>query len=84
MKTNIALIGFMGTGKSASGQSPGGKLNKNMLKWILDRQKAGKSIPEIFWEEGEITFRGNGDRGHQRDRLQNQPGNRLRGRGGPQ
>jgi shikimate kinase len=58
MKNNIALIGFMGTGKTSVGQ----KLAKK-LKWrfievdTLIAQLAGKSIPEIFAKDGEIIFR---------------------------
>jgi shikimate kinase len=58
MKTNVALIGFMGTGKTAVGQLLSRKLKKQFIE--LDRlieQRAGKSIPEIFKEQGEIAFR---------------------------
>lgn len=58
MKTNIALIGFMGTGKTAVGQLLAEKLNKAFLEQdSLIEQRAGKSIPEIFREDGEIAFR---------------------------
>ncbi len=58
MKTNIALIGFMGTGKTAVGQALAEKLSRKFveLDWLIE-QKAGKSIPEIFQEDGEIAFR---------------------------
>ena len=58
MKTNIALIGFMGTGKTAVGQLLAEKLDRKFLEldWIIERQ-AGKPIPEIFKDSGEITFR---------------------------
>ena len=58
MKTNIALIGFMGTGKTAVGEVLAGKLDKKFIEldWLIER-KAGKSIPEIFQEDGEIAFR---------------------------
>lgn len=58
MKTNIALIGFMGTGKTVVGQVLAKKLNKQFIE--LDRlieQKAGRAIPEIFQQSGEIAFR---------------------------
>ncbi len=58
MKTNIALIGFMGTGKTAVGRRLAERLGKAFLE--LDRlieQKAGKTIPEIFQQDGEIAFR---------------------------
>jgi shikimate kinase len=58
MKTNIALIGFMGTGKTAVGRLLAEKLNKKFLEQdSLIEQKAGKSIPEIFRQNGEISFR---------------------------
>ncbi len=58
MKTNIALIGFMGTGKTAVGRRLAEKLGRKFIE--LDsviEKKAGKSIPEIFVEDGEIAFR---------------------------
>ncbi len=58
MKTNIALIGFMGTGKTAVGQLLAKKLDRKFLELdSLIEQKAGKSIPEIFQQDGEISFR---------------------------
>ena len=58
MKTNIALIGFMGTGKTAVGQLLAKKLGKKFVELdLLIEQKAGKSIPDIFQQDGEIGFR---------------------------
>ena len=58
MKTSIALIGFMGTGKTAVGKALAEKLGKEFLELDpLIEQKAGKTIPEIFREDGEIAFR---------------------------
>ena len=58
MRTNIALIGFMGTGKTAVGQALARKLNKRFLEMdSLIEQRAGKAIPDIFQQDGEITFR---------------------------
>ena len=58
MKTNIALIGFMGTGKTAVGQLLAKKLGKKFVELdSLIEQKAGKSIPDIFQQDGEIAFR---------------------------
>ena len=58
MKTSIALIGFMGTGKTAVGQSLAKKLGRKFIEMdSLIEQKAGKSIPEIFQQDGEIAFR---------------------------
>jgi shikimate kinase len=58
MKTNIALIGYMGTGKTAVGQLLAEKLGMNFIEldWIIE-QEAGKPIPDIFREEGETGFR---------------------------
>jgi len=55
---NIALIGFMGTGKTAVGQLLAKKLGRKFIELdLLIEQKAGKSIPEIFQQDGEIAFR---------------------------
>jgi len=58
MKTNIALIGFMGTGKTAVGKVLAEKLGRSFVELdSLIEQKAGKSIPDIFQQDGEIAFR---------------------------
>ena len=58
MKTSIALIGFMGTGKTAVGKALAARLGKEFIELdSLIEQKAGKSIPEIFQQDGEIGFR---------------------------
>ena len=58
MKTSIALIGFMGTGKTAAGQILAEKLGKEFIELdALIEKKAGKTIPAIFRDEGEIGFR---------------------------
>ncbi len=58
MKTNIALIGFMGTGKTAVGKALAEKLVRSFVELdSLIEQKAGMSIPEIFQQDGEIAFR---------------------------
>jgi len=55
---NLALIGFMGTGKSSVG-----RLVADMLRFtFLDTDeviiaRAGKSIADIFAQEGEAAFR---------------------------
>jgi shikimate kinase len=57
MKTSVALIGLMGTGKTAAGKLLAEKLNKRFVE--LDayiENKAGKSVNEIFGD-GEIAFR---------------------------
>ena len=58
MKTSVALIGFMGVGKSAAGKILAERLGKKLVETdALIAQKAGKSIPQIFREDGEIAFR---------------------------
>lgn len=57
-KTNIVLIGFMGTGKSVTGRL----LAKKLQYTFIDMDKAielqyQRSIPEIFRLEGEQAFR---------------------------
>ncbi len=57
-KTNIALIGFMGTGKTAIGARLAKGLNKEFIEMDdLIVKRAGKSISKIFAEDGEIRFR---------------------------
>ncbi|MBD3228548.1 MAG: AAA family ATPase, partial [Candidatus Lokiarchaeota archaeon] len=57
-KTNIALIGFMGTGKSSVGKLVAKRLDKKFIEMDdVIVELAGKSIPSIFKENGEITFR---------------------------
>lgn len=58
MKTNIALIGFMGAGKSTIAELLALELGKQAVE--LDRLielKAGKSITAIFKDDGEGAFR---------------------------
>ena len=58
MKSNIALIGFMGTGKTAAGKALAERLGKEFIELdALIDLKAGKTIPEIFKQDGEIAFR---------------------------
>lgn len=58
MKNSIALIGFMGTGKTAVGKTLADRLGKEFIETdALIEKKAGKSIPEIFSRDGEIAFR---------------------------
>jgi shikimate kinase len=57
MKTSVALIGFMGVGKSAVGKILAEKLGKKLVE--VDAaivKKSGKSINQIF-SGGEISFR---------------------------
>lgn len=58
MKTNIALIGFMGVGKTTVGKALAFKLGKKFVR--IDDQivkLAEKSILEIFQQDGEKRFR---------------------------
>lgn len=55
---NIALIGFMGTGKSSVGQIVAGQLHFTFLDTDhVIESRAGKTISEIFAQQGEPTFR---------------------------
>lgn len=56
--SNIILVGFMGTGKSAVGERLAARLDWEFID--LDRRVeaiAGRTIPEIFTLEGEAGFR---------------------------
>ncbi len=58
MKTNIALIGFMGVGKTSVAKILAKMLGKKLIH--LDKiieHNAGKPISDIFRHEGEIAFR---------------------------
>jgi len=58
MKTSLALIGFMGTGKTAVAKALARRLNKEFIELdSLIEKKAGKSIPAIFQQDGEAAFR---------------------------
>ncbi len=58
MKSNIALIGFMGTGKSEVGRLLAARLKFKFIETdALVEARAGKSISRIFDEVGEIGFR---------------------------
>jgi shikimate kinase len=55
---NIALVGFMGTGKSSVGRMIADQLHFTFLDTDdLIESRAGKSITAIFAEEGEAAFR---------------------------
>ncbi len=58
MKTNIVIIGFFNTGKTAVGRKLAVKLGKDFIDIDeLIAVKTGKSPGEIVMEEGEIVFR---------------------------
>jgi len=55
---NIALIGFMGTGKSTVGRLIAEQLNFRFIDTDeLIEARAGKSVSAIFAEAGEPAFR---------------------------
>ncbi|WP_038246738.1 shikimate kinase [Ghiorsea bivora] len=58
MGSNIILVGLMGSGKSILGKQLASRLSLKLID--LDDEivsQAGKSIPEIFRDEGEQSFR---------------------------
>ncbi len=57
-KENIVLIGMPGSGKSAVGRILAGQTGRTLADTDdLITEKAGKSIPDIFREDGEPVFR---------------------------
>ncbi|MEM9018876.1 MAG: shikimate kinase, partial [Verrucomicrobiota bacterium] len=55
---NLILIGFMGTGKTTIGKQVAKSLGLEFVDTdALIARKAGKSIPDIFEEDGEKVFR---------------------------
>lgn len=59
LKGHIFLTGMMGSGKSSCGYELAQRLNRAFID--LDKEieiRCGKSIPDIFREEGESAFRG--------------------------
>ncbi|HWI40152.1 MAG TPA: shikimate kinase [Verrucomicrobiae bacterium] len=59
MKNNVVLTGFMGTGKSSVGRLLARRLGftyRDLDAAVVS--SAGKSINEIFAQEGEASFRG--------------------------
>jgi shikimate kinase len=56
--TNIALIGFMGTGKTTVGRLLAEQLKFDFLDTdALIEERTGRKINEIFAQNGEATFR---------------------------
>jgi shikimate kinase / 3-dehydroquinate synthase len=56
--SNIVLTGFMGTGKTAVGREVAARTGRPFVDLDdLIVQRAGKSIPEIFAQDGEPAFR---------------------------
>jgi shikimate kinase len=57
-RSNVVLVGFMGTGKSTVGQKAAAMLGwKFVDSDELIVQKAGMPIPDIFAQRGEAAFR---------------------------
>ncbi|NWF95612.1 MAG: shikimate kinase [Candidatus Thorarchaeota archaeon] len=55
---NIALIGFMGTGKTVVGQALSSSINRPFVDTdLLIQKRAGKTIRQIFDSDGEQRFR---------------------------
>lgn len=58
MGKNIVLVGFMGTGKSATGHILANRLDRRFIDMdALIEERAGKKIADIFAAEGEAHFR---------------------------
>lgn len=56
---NVILVGFMGTGKSATGRRVAARLGRRFVDMdAVIEERAGRSIPDIFAREGEAHFRG--------------------------
>ncbi|MBN1153067.1 MAG: shikimate kinase, partial [Dehalococcoidia bacterium] len=56
--TNIALVGFMGAGKSTVGRALAVRLGKSFIETdTLVEQRAGMSIADVFAQFGEAHFR---------------------------
>jgi shikimate kinase len=55
---NLTLIGFMGTGKTTVGRLVASRLHFGFIDTDhLIELRAGKAIPKIFEEDGELKFR---------------------------
>jgi shikimate kinase len=55
---NLALVGFMGTGKSATGRLLADRLQQPFLDMDAElERREGRTIPEIFRDSGEAHFR---------------------------
>lgn len=58
MKTSLALVGFMGTGKTAVAKVLAIKMDKKFIELdAIIETIAGKTVPDIFRDDGEIHFR---------------------------
>jgi len=58
MRANVVLVGFMATGKSTVGPELASRLSFQVVDTDdLVEEKAGKTISEIFADDGEAAFR---------------------------
>lgn len=58
MTQNIILTGFMGTGKTTVGKILAQRLGYQFVDTdVMIESRSGRSIPEIFAEQGEVAFR---------------------------
>jgi shikimate kinase len=58
MKNSLALIGFMGVGKSAVSKALSMRMGKKLVEVdSLIEQRAGKPVSQIFQDDGEKKFR---------------------------
>ena len=56
--SNIVLVGFMGTGKTSVGEQLSSRLGMHYVDTDdVVEQMSGRSISDIFAEDGEPTFR---------------------------
>ncbi|MBK9989604.1 MAG: shikimate kinase [Verrucomicrobia bacterium] len=57
-ETNLYFVGFMGTGKTTVGHAVAQRMGYQLLDSDVEiERKVGKSIPDIFANEGEPAFR---------------------------
>jgi len=58
MNKNLVLIGMPGSGKTTVGQLLSQRLDLPLVDtdWMVERE-AGRSIPDIFAQDGEASFR---------------------------
>ena len=58
MKTNVALVGFMASGKTVVARRLARRLGKKLVELdTLIEQRASKTVARIFAEDGETAFR---------------------------
>jgi shikimate kinase len=58
MKTNVALVGFMASGKTVVARRLARRLGKKLVELdALIEQRASKTVARIFAEDGETAFR---------------------------